>query len=293
MFATGLRTSYRSMIPMAGKPDSECDVKTIAVPTTDSKYSITVHLYIPKSRNIEFLPIVVFAHGGCFVAGDLETHTVLAHTIANDTKAMVAYVDYRLAPEHPFPTGLNDFYTALEWVSANAATIGADPSKIAVCGDSAGANIATVATMMARDKKGPQIVGQWLIYLYAASLEMNTVSWKALGDTNFPSKEVFVNSMGCYIPEGIGSDLPYIAPLKGNHKNLPPAFIQVGELDPLLDENINYNQALLQAGVKSEVRVYGKQNHGFVQFFKNKEQNTEGLTALNDGIEFLNSIFNR
>ncbi|WP_281323312.1 alpha/beta hydrolase [Flavobacterium aestivum] len=293
MFANDLRTSYRSMIPLAGKPDLECDINTITIPTTDSEYNIPVHLYIPKNVEVGLLPIVVFAHGGCFVSGDLETHTVLVHTIASNTQAIVAYVDYRLAPEYPFPTGLNDFYTALEWISANATTIGADLHKIAVCGDSAGANLATVATMMTRDKKGPQIVGQWLIYLYAASLEMNTESWKELGNTNFPSKDVFVSSLNCYIPEGVRSDLPYIAPLIGNHENLPPAFIQVGEYDPLLDENIDYNQALLQAGVKSEVRVYDKQNHGFVQFFKNSEQNTEGLNALNDGVEFLKSIFNR
>lgn len=293
MFANELRTSYRSMIPSAGKPDTECEIKIIYIPAKDSDYKIPVHLYVPKHSGTRPLPIVVFAHGGCFVAGDLETHTVLVHTIANSVKAIVAYVDYRLAPEHPFPAGLNDVYTTIEWISDYADEIGADPNKIVVCGDSAGANLATVATMMTRDKKGPQIVGQWLIYLYAGSLEMNTVSWKELGDTNFPSKEVFTSSLEGYLPREIGSSLPYIAPLNGKHENLPPAFIQVGDLDPLLDENINYNKALLQAGVKSEVRVYNKQYHGFIQFFKNSEQNTEGLKALNEGIEFLQSIFNK
>ncbi len=292
-FAKELRTSYSSMTPSAGKADFECEIKTIYIPTKDAEYKIPVNLYIPKHTDTKPLPMVVFAHGGCFVAGDMETHNVLAHTVANGTQAMVAYVGYRLAPEHPFPTGLNDFYTAIEWISDNATETGVDANKIAVCGDSAGANFATVATMMARDKKGLQIVGQWLIYLYAASLEMNTASWKALGKTNFPSEDVFINSIKAYIPEGAGSNLPYIAPLSGKHENLPPAFIQVGELDPLLDENILYNKALLQAGVQSEVRVYNKQYHGFIQFFKNTEQNAEGLTALNEGIEFLNSVFNR
>ncbi|WP_136669242.1 alpha/beta hydrolase [Flavobacterium sp. H122] len=291
-FAKELRSSYRAMIPSAGTPDTECEIKTIHIPTNDVEYSIPVHLYIPKHLETESLPVVVFAHGGCFVAGDLETHVVMAHTIANGAKAIVAYVDYRLAPEHPFPAGLNDIYTAIEWISNNANQIEANPNKIAVCGDSAGANLATVVTMMARDKNGPQIVGQWLIYLYAASLDMNTASWKELGDTNFPTKEVFISSMNGYIPNGTNSDLPYIAPLNGNHKNLPPAFIQVGELDPLLDENKNYNKALIEAGVKSEVCVYNNQYHGFIQFFKNNEQNSEGLKAINEGIQFLNLIFN-
>lgn len=292
-FAKELRTSYSSMIPSAGKADIECEIKIISIPTNDSGHSIPVVLYIPKHLNKETLPVVVFAHGGCFVAGDRETHVVMAHTIANGAKAIVAYVDYRLAPEHPFPAGLNDIYTAIEWISRNALTIGANPNKIAVCGDSAGANLATVAAMMARDKQGPQIVGQWLIYLYAAALETSTASWKELGNTNFPTKEVFINSLNAYIPNGTGTNLEYVAPLNGNHKNLPPAFIQVGELDPLLDENISYNEALLKAGGKSEIRVYKNQFHGFVQFFKNREQNSEGLTAINAGIEFLNLIFKK
>lgn len=224
-FAKELRSSYRSMISSAGTADTECEIKITHIPTNENGYKIPMHLYIPKKSGTEPLPVVVFAHGGCFVAGDMETHVVMAHTIANGAKAIVAYVDYRLAPEHPFPAGLNDFYTAIEWISKNATQIGANPNKIAVCGDSAGANFATVATMMARDKNGPQIVGQWLIYLYAANLDMNTASWKELGDTNFPTKEILTHSLKAYIPNGTGTDSSYIAPLNGNHKNLPPAFI--------------------------------------------------------------------
>ncbi|MEG0930778.1 alpha/beta hydrolase [Algoriella sp.] len=290
-FAKNFRNSYRSSIPSAGTPDVFAEIKKVNIPSKDAEYDIPVNFYIPKVVDSESLPVVVFAHGGCFISGDLETHAVMAHTIANGAKAIVAYVDYRLAPEHPFPTGLNDFYTTIEWISSNATQIGADANKIAVCGDSAGANFATVAAMMARDKNGPKIIGQWLIYIYAASLEANTPSWNKLGETYFPTKEVFINSIDAYVPNVSERDSLYIAPLDGNHKNLPPAFIQVGELDPLSDENVAYNNALIQAGVKSEVHVYDKQTHGFIQFFKASEQNTEGLKAINDGIDFLNSLF--
>ena len=290
-FAKELRESYRGSIPTAGTPDVFAEIKKINIPSTNDGYNIPVDFYIPKDVDSESLPVVVFAHGGAFVSGDLDTHAVMAHTIANSTKAIVAYADYRLAPEYPFPTGLNDFYTTIEWISNNAAQIGANANRIAVCGDSAGANIAAVSAMMARDKNGPKIIGQWLIYIYTASLEANTSSWKQLGETYFPTKDVFIKSIDAYVPNVSERNSPYIAPLTGNHENLPPAFIQVGELDPLLDENREYNKALIEAGVKSEIREYDKQTHGFIQFFKDSEKNAEGLRAINDGIDFLNSLF--
>lgn len=291
-FAQGMRTSYRSMIPMAGAPDPVSAIKTIAIPTENHDHHITVRLYYPNQKQLsQALPVIIFAHGGCFISGDLDTHDVLVRAIANGAEAIVAYVDYRLAPEHPFPAGLDDMYTVLEWIYHHADTINADPERIAVCGDSAGANLVTVMTMMARANNGPKIAAQWLIYLYAASEGRDTASWAALGDTYFPTQEVHINSMQAYTPKEIDPATSYISPLNGHHEDLPPALIQVGALDPLKDENIAYHEALSKAGTPSTIQVYERQQHGFIQFFKDRTQHSEGARAVQEGIQFLRSAF--
>ena len=110
-FAAQMRSSYRAMIPMAGKPDAVAEIKSIMIPAANPDRKIPVRVYVPAgSGDADILPIVLFAHGGGFVSGDLDTHDVLTRAIANRAKALVLSIDYRLAPEHPFPAGLEDVY---------------------------------------------------------------------------------------------------------------------------------------------------------------------------------------
>ena len=290
-FAKELRQSYTEKTPESRTPDHLSEIKSIKIPSLHDDYDIPVDFYYPTNITDKNVPVIVFAHGGAFVSGDLQTHHVLAHTIAYETQSIVAYVDYRLSPEHPYPTGLNDYTSVIDWIYKNSDSLGINPKKIALCGDSAGANLAATASMVARDQLSVPIVAQWLIYLYMANTEANTNSWRELGDTYFPTKEVFTLSKEAYLPEEKNQNLEYAAPLLGNHKNLPPALIQVGTLDPLIDENIKYNEVLQNSGVESTIKVYENQVHGFIQFFKNEKENPKGLEAVKDGIEFLNKIF--
>lgn len=290
-FAEGMRSAYRAAMPMAGSPDPVAEVRSLRVAATAPQREIALRLYVPQcGASATRLPIVLFAHGGGFVSGDLETHDVMARAIANGAGALVAAVDYRLAPEHRYPAGLDDVYAALTWLAAHGAQIGGDAGAIAVCGDSAGANLATAATMLARDQAGPKVVAQWLMYACLAA-ERDTPSWQQFGATNFPTRTDMTGVIAAYLPRGVAADAPLVAPLCGRHEGLPPALVQVGEFDPLRDENVAYAQALQRAGVPAQASVYESQQHGFVQFFKDKEHNAEGETALREGIAFLRRHF--
>ncbi|MDE1147982.1 MAG: alpha/beta hydrolase [Azospirillaceae bacterium] len=287
-----MRAEYRAMIPSAGMPDPVAEVRTLAVPAHGPIRTIPAVLYVPATAEAGApLPVILFIHGGGFSAGDLETHEVLARAIANKAQALVLYVDYRLAPEHPFPAGLDDVYATLEWLTAHAPEIGGDPARIALAGDSAGATLAAATTLLARDRHGPAIVAQWLMYP-TISNKMDTPSWDEYGDTHFPTKAAKGVFMAAYIPEGTDPYGPLVAPLwADSHASLPPALVQTGEVDPLRDESVAYAQALARAGVTAEAIVYPGQIHGFMQFFKNRKDNPAGEAAVDRGVAFLKAAF--
>lgn len=276
---------------LAGSPDAVGKIQDIQIPALHPTRTISSRLYTPIGVNPALkLPIVLFIHGGGFVSGDLNTHDVLTRSIANRSKSLVLSIDYRLAPEYPYPAGLNDAYAALLWISGHASDIGADPTRIAVAGDSAGGNLATEVAMMARDKKGPAIVAQWLMYP-TLSNKMDTASWQQYGNTNFPTRTVNTMVIAAYVPKKMSPYAAGIAPLWAKHNHLPATLLQVGTHDPLRDEVIDYDFALKKAGVSSEVKLYPEQLHGFIQFYKDKLHNAEGEKALDEGITFLNKQF--
>ncbi|MCA7930748.1 alpha/beta hydrolase [Burkholderia cepacia] len=286
-FVQEMRTSYRALIPSAGTPDAVDQVLEIKVPARHPDRDIPARLYKPAGAEpADRLPVVLFVHGGGFVSGDLDTHDVLARAITGRAHVLVIAVDYRLAPEFPFPAGLEDVYAALQWTFDHASSIGGDPARLAICGDSAGGNLAAAAAMLARDRNGPALVAQWLMYP-VVSLESNTPSWAELGDSHFPTRAVMHNVLASYVPTGIRRSGPLLAPLAGNPAGLPPALIQVGQLDPLRDESIAYAHRLNEAGTHAAVTVYDGQAHGFIQFFKDKANHSHGEIALDEGIRFL------
>jgi acetyl esterase len=174
---------------------------------------------------------------------------------------VVVSVAYRLAPESPYPAGPDDAYAATKWVAEHAQEIGGDARRIAVGGDGAGGNLAAVVTMMARDRGGPHLSYQVLIY---PSLDpsMLTYSWIASRDP-LHTNQAELAQWSVYIPVNTDPSTPYIAPINGNLRNLPPAFMIVAQDDPARDEDEHYASELKRADVPVEVIPFDNMEHGF------------------------------
>lgn len=286
-----IRRAYREMIPLAGEGDRTVSVRDITIQADKPARKITLRVYSPRQAEFQAnLPLFLFMHGGGFISGDMDTHDVLLRAIANGGECVVVSVDYRLAPENPFPAGLEDSYAALLWSWENASDIGADSAKIVIGGDSAGGNIATVAAMLSRDRKGPELLGQWLMYP-SVSNKMDTESWAKLGDEYFPTRAENLFVIAAYVPEGRSPYEPLIAPLWADLKNLPPTLIQAGGFDPLHDECRVFAQKLEQNGNNAKFLLYPQSQHGFLQFYQNREMFPGGEAALEQGLDWLREIF--
>jgi acetyl esterase len=209
------------------------------------------------------LPLVAFFHGGGWVLCGLDSHDETCRQLANGTGAIVMSVDYRLAPEHRFPTAAEDAYAATRWLAANGAGLGGDPARLAVAGDSAGGNLAAAVALMARDRGGPALVFQLLIYpvLDHAS---DTASHKENATGYFLTADAMRWFWAQYLgPDGDGAD-PYVSPLRAaDLTGLPPAHVVTAEFDPLRDEGEAYAALLTAAGVPAESRRYDGAFHGF------------------------------
>jgi acetyl esterase len=212
-------------------------------------------------------PAVVFFHGGGFVTGDLDTHdgTCRQHTVGAD--AIVVSVDYRLAPEHPYPAAVEDAWAATRWVAEHAAEIGADATRLAVAGDSAGGNIAAVMAQRARDEAGPQLTFQLLWYpstLWDPTLPSFTENAQAL---ILDTKAVAAFSRWYAGDADMSNPPPGLAPGRApNLADLAPAYIGVAGYDPLRDDGIRYGELLAAAGVPVEVHNAETMVHGYVGY---------------------------
>jgi acetyl esterase len=206
----------------------------------------------------------VYFHGGGWVIGDLESHDQVCRALANAARCTVVAVDYRLAPEHKFPAAVEDAIAATRWVSDNAQSLGIDASRLAVGGDSAGGNLAAVVSLDARDRGGPPLVFQLLIYP-GTDMRMDWPSHlRHAGQLPLrrPTMQWFV---GHYL-RGPGDELDWRAsPLRApSFRNLPPALVVTAGFDPLSDEGEAYARALSDGGVPVTHRRFDGQIHGFL-----------------------------
>jgi acetyl esterase len=229
--------------------------------------AIPLRLYRPKGATAAaLLPVLIYYHGGGWVIGDLDSHDVLCRQLCNASGAAVISVDYRLAPEHRFPAAVEDGNAALFWIADNAASLGIDATRLAVGGDSAGGNLAAVAAIAARDRGGPALRLQLLIYP-AVDFAAQSASYTSEADILPLTDKAMVWFQDHYL----GSDKRAAAqdwrasPLRApSHANLPPAFILTAEHDVLRDEGRVYANTLEAAGVAAERANFPGMIHGFI-----------------------------
>jgi acetyl esterase len=225
---------------------------------------VAVRSYRPVLN--EVLPALVFFHGGGWTIGDLDTHDVVCRQLALGARCAVFSVDYRLAPEHPFPAAVEDCFSATRFVFDHAEKIRIDPDRIAVGGDSAGGNLAAVVALMARDQDGPPLVHQLLIYP-ATDQRCELPSHERNGQGYLLTKEGIRFFRGGYLPnEKDRTDWRASPLLAASHAHLPPAFVLTAGYDPLVDEGRVYAERLAKAGVEVSYREYSDMVHGFVLF---------------------------
>jgi len=250
---------------------------------------IPIRIYTSEGR----VPkgVLVYFHGGGWVLGSVTTHDVLCRSIAIAAGCIVVSVDYRLAPEHKFPAAPEDCYAATKWVAANAASFGGDPSRIAVGGDSAGGNLATVVALMARDRGGPSLSFQLLFYP-AISAANDTPSQKEFSEDGFvlsrADMEWFWNH---YLNGPADRENPLACPnAAGNLAGLPPALVETASHDPLRDEGDRYAEQMRKAGVKVTLTRYDGVTHGFVSF---ADVLDKGKAGIKEAAEALRAAFGK
>jgi acetyl esterase len=245
---------------MAGESIPVGSVENLTIPV-DGDTSVGARVYTPSGDGP--FPVVVFFHGGGWVVCDLDTHDNPCRQICRDAEAVVVSIDYRMGPEFRFPTAPNDCFAATQWVAANAASLNADASRLAVCGDSAGGNLSAVVSQMARDAGGPAITFAALIYP-ATDMADRSGSMIENGEGYFLELKGMEWFMGHYINEDQLAD-PLASPLLNNNlMNLPPCFITTCEFDPLRDQGEAYGEALRANGGTVEMKRYDGLIHGAV-----------------------------
>ena len=224
--------------------------------------AIPVRIYTPE-RGARPLPLLVYFHGGGFVLCDLDTHDPTCRALAKRAGCVVVSVDYRLAPEARFPAAPEDCHAAARWAVANAASLGADPRRVAVAGDSAGGNLAAVVSILARERGGPALVHQLLIYP-VTDWSFDTASHRENAEGYLLTGDMMSWFRGHYFAKPEDATDPLAAPLRApDLRGLPPATVLTAEFDPLRDEGEAYAARLRGAGVPTTLTRYDGMFHGF------------------------------
>lgn len=242
---------------------------------------VQVRFYYPSKDTSEARPAYIYAHGGGFVVGDLDMVETLCRTICRDAGIVVASVDYRLAPEHKFPAGLDDMIAVARWVAKNGAAHGIDARRLAIGGDSAGGNLAAAAAQVLAGPGGVKFKYQVLVYP-VTDLTCAQPSYTDLG-TGYPlTKERMQNYIKLYLrdPAKEVTD-PRASPLLAKSvAGQPPAFVVVAGLDPLVDEGLAYAKRLREAGIAAETHEVPDHPHGFLGWTRECKASREALAMI-------------
>ena len=258
----GRQSQLGELLP-AYEPTNPVDVRDTTVPGPSDAPDVPVRIYSPANRT-EAVPGLVYIHGGGFVLGNLDMSDAHLLRLADELGVVIVSVDYRLAPEHPFPAPVEDCYAALKWTATKAGELGIDPQRLGIGGESAGGGLTAGTALLARDRGGPELCFQ---YLGIPELDdrLDTESMRDYVDTPLWNRPNAIFSWTSYLgTEPGGADVsPYAAPARATDlSGLPPAFVTTCQYDPLRDEGIEYARRLAHAGVPTELRHYPATFHG-------------------------------
>ncbi len=267
-----LRESFK--LPGAEDPTRVGAVDNRVIPGPGG--DLPVRIYQPDTDGDH--PLLVYFHGGGWVIGDLDTQDEFCRQLCAGSGAVVVSVDYRLAPEDPFPNGLEDCYAATRWAVENARTLGATADMLAVGGDSAGGNLAASVCLLARERGGPTIHHQLLIYPVTDN-DLDTGSYRDNAEGYLLTRDMMGWFWEQYAP-GQSAD-PLASPLKAELTGMPPATVITAEYDPLRDEGQAFAERLSAAGVPVEQREFKGMIHGFIGM-------TDALTQARVAIDYSN-----
>lgn len=253
----------------------------------DSNVEVRLKVYTPINQ-VEKSPIVLFIHGGGYMFGSVEGNDSKCARYVKEINCIVVSVDYRLAPENPYPAAIEDCYLALEWIVDNQDKLNADVERLAIVGGSTGGGLTAALTLLARDRKGPKIKFQMPLFPMIDD-SCTTDSSNEFHDNRIWSKELNQFAWSMYLKNIEGETPKYAAPMRENcFSKLPPTYTTVGSLDPFRDETMNYVKALSAAGVPVEFHLYPGAYHEFEAIVPNssisKKAIKESIIALKNGL---------
>jgi acetyl esterase len=254
------RAQYEARIGLMAQP---AEIAAVRERTIDGPGGpLRLRFYSPQGAGP--FPLLVFFHGSGFVLCSLDTHDGMCRNLCAGAGCVVASVDYRLAPEHKFPAGVEDCLHATRWAAAHAAEFGADPARIAVAGDSAGGNMAAVTALRVRDEGGPPLSGQLLLYPVTDYHTPGTPSYEENAEGYGLTRDTMKWFWAHYLSDPAEGGHPHASPLRADLSGLPPALVITAEYDPLRDEGERYADGLRGAGVPAALTRYDGVNHGFM-----------------------------
>lgn len=252
-------TTRAMNVAMPAMPEPVESIEHLLIPTRDGE--VLARIYKPNTD--ANLPVIVYFHGGGWVIANLDVYESSCRALCNAVEAIVVSVNYRMSPEAKFPAAINDAYDATQWIIQNAAQIGGDPNRVAVAGESAGGNMATVTCLQAKDQGGLMPVAQLLVYP-VTDTSMSQSSYAENQDTQPLHSSMMPWFMKYYLEENADKNHKYLAPLQADDlSGLPPAIVITAEFDPLRDEGEQYAQKLADAGVSVKFKRYDGVVHEF------------------------------
>jgi len=261
-------------------------VEDRSVPGPTGAPDVPVRIYTPAART-GTLPGLLYIHGGGFTLGNLDTEDLSCRHIVEEVGCVVVSVDYRLAPEHTFPAAPEDCYATLRWMAAHAEELGIDPTRIGVRGGSAGGGLCAAVALMARDRKEVKLIFQMPLYGCLDDRHITPSSHEIAADDMIWGRPASLKGWEAYLGENHQGDVsPYAAPARAaDLSGLPPAYLCIGELDLMRDENIEYAMRLMQAGVPAELHVYPGAFHGFEGLVPNAAVSIRAINEYTDALK--------
>jgi acetyl esterase len=272
-----IRTAFGGLVVMgAGEPEPVFAVEDA------SADGVPVRIYRPSPD--ADLPVIVYFHGGGWTIGSVEQFDPVTRQIANATDSIVVSVDYRLAPEHPFPAPIDDCWRALNWIAENAASFGGDGTRLAVMGDSAGGNLAAGCALMARDADGPRLALQVLVYP-VVDADFETASYQENGRGFLLTLDDMEWFFSCYTENGAVDRTDWrISPLFADLHGVAPAVVVTAEFDPLRDEGQEYARRLEAAGVQVLSLPYDGMIHAFFGLSAAFDASRDAIARISDSL---------